>query len=107
MLFQKKKKCPKCEKKKSLFFSRIPCAHCGKSVKSWIKVCPKCGYDVVDKPNPAYELIAFLFPGFGFIYLIVKAKKAPKKAYACGMAAFLSMLLSISWILLIGSLNSM
>ena len=78
-----------------LFEKKIRCARCGKRVSKWAVTCPRCGCDVVDKVNWGYCLLAFLIPLFGWIYWPVKAKKAPKKAKACGIAAILGFIFNL------------
>ncbi|MDO4757369.1 MAG: zinc-ribbon domain-containing protein [Parabacteroides sp.] len=89
------------------------CQHCGAEVNENAVVCVKCGCSIQQANNaPAKEvdnsvsaglvILAVLIPLFGIIYWPVKAKERPKCARACGIAAIISWVVYILFIMVAG-----
>lgn len=81
------------------------CQHCGKQLLNEAVICPGCGCFVQAETHidgsvsVGLVILAILIPLFGIIYWPVKAKTRPKCARACGIAAIISCVVSLVFML--------
>ena len=82
------------------------CQHCGKEILDEAVICSGCGCSVSAKNNllvteidesinVGFVILAAFSPLFGFIYWVVKEKTRPRCARACGIAAIISLVISV------------
>ena len=104
--------CPRCGWKKSKFnfpfFKKKTvtgvCQNCGKVFYNDETQCVRCGWKIKNKKDHislGLCLISFLIPLFGIIYWIAEAHETPRRARACGLAAFLVPILFILCLILL------
>ena len=87
------------------------CQHCGAEIKDEAVICVKCGCSVAtnntaveevdDSVSAGFVVLSVLIPLFGIIYWPVNAKKRPKCAKACGIAALISW--AVSFVIIMAS----
>lgn len=89
------------------------CSNCGKLVSDTDKFCQGCGAPLnrnftpnnnsnnpksIDKNNPGYNILSFLYPIVGLILYIVWKDDYPIRAKGCGKWALISV---ITYVLLV------
>lgn len=84
------------------------CQRCGAEVNENAVVCVKCGCsiqqakEVDNSVSAGLVILSVLIPLFGIIYWPVKAKERPKCARACGIAAIISWVVYILFVMVAG-----
>ena len=75
------------------------CSKCGKEINNEAVICPHCGCmvedvqkksEATDEVNAGLVILSVLLPIFGIIYWAVVHKETPKKGKACGVAALIT-----------------